>query len=90
MKVEKELALRIGIHLGDVVIEGDEVYGDGVNVASRLEPIAEPGGICISRPVYDQVESKLNLEYGYLGEQQVKNIAKPVRAYLLWPTGEVI
>ncbi|MCZ6729534.1 MAG: hypothetical protein O7C61_07470 [SAR324 cluster bacterium] len=72
---------RIGINLGDVVVKDEVIYGDGVNVAARLESLAEPGGICISRPVFDQVESKLNLDCEYLGEQQVKNIAKPVRAY---------
>ena len=78
---ERRMDFRIGINLGDVVVKDDAIYGDGVNVAARLESLAEPGGICISRPVYDQVESKLKLECEYLGEQQVKNIAKPVRAY---------
>ena len=78
---ERRMDFRIGINLGDVVVKDDVIYGDGVNVAARLEALAKPGGICISRPVFDQVESKLKLEYEYLGEQQVKNIAKPVRAY---------
>ena len=78
---DRRMDFRIGINLGDVVVKDDAIYGDGVNVAARLEALAEPGGICISRPVYDQVESKLNLECEYLGEQKVKNIAKPVRAY---------
>ncbi len=78
---DRRMDVRIGINLGDVVVKDDVIYGDGVNIAARLESLAEPGGICISRPVYDQVESKLNLECEYLGEQQVKNIAKPVRAY---------
>ena len=78
---DRRMDFRIGINLGDVVVKDDVIYGDGVNVAARLESLAEPGGICVSRPVYDQVESKLNLECEYLGEQQVKNIAKPVRAY---------
>ncbi len=78
---DRRMDFRIGINLGDVVVKDHVIYGDGVNVAARLESLAEPGGICISRPVYDQVESKLNLECEYLGEQQVKNIAKPVRAY---------
>ena len=77
----RRMDFRIGINLGEVMVKGDEIYGDGVNVAARLESLAEPGGICISRSAYDQVESKLNLECEYLGEQQVKNIAKPVRAY---------
>jgi len=78
---DRRMDFRIGINLGDVIVKDDVIYGDGVNVAARLESLTEPGGICISRPVYDQVESKLNLECEYLGEQQVKNIAKPVRAY---------
>ena len=78
---DRRMDFRIGINLGDVVVKDDVIYGDGVNVAARLEALAEPGGICISRPVHDQVESKLNLDYVYLGEQEVKNIAKPVRAY---------
>jgi TolB-like protein/class 3 adenylate cyclase/Tfp pilus assembly protein PilF len=78
---DRRMDFRIGINLGDVVVKDDVIYGDGVNVAARLESLAEPGGICISRPVHDQVESKLKLECEYLGEQEVKNIAKPVRAY---------
>ena len=81
----RRMDFRIGINLGDVVVKDDAIYGDGVNVAARLESLAEAGGICISRPVFDQVESKLNLECEYLGEQQVKNIAKPVRAYKVLP-----
>ena len=67
----------IGINLGDVVVKDDVIYGGGVNVAARLESLAEPGGIRISRLVYDQVESKLNLGCEYLGEQQVKTVAEP-------------
>jgi len=78
---ERRMDIRSGINLADVVVKDEVIYGDGVNVAARLESLAKPGGICISRPVYDQVESKVNLECEYLGEQQVKNIAKPVRAY---------
>ncbi len=78
---ERRMDFRIGINLGDVVVKDGVIYGDGVNIAARVEALAEPGGICISRPVFDQVESKLNLECEYLGEQKVKNIAKPVRAY---------
>ena len=78
---DRRMDFRIGINLGDVVVKDDAIYGDGVNVAARLEALAEPGGICISRNVHDQVKAKLNLEYEYLGEQQVKNIAEPVRAY---------
>src|SRR5262245_22009136 len=78
------MSFRIGINLGDVVVEGERIYGDGVNIAARLEGLAEGGGICISGSVYDQVENKvnfLNLRYEYIGEQTVKNIAKPVPVY---------
>ena len=75
------MQFRIGINLGDVIVEGDRLYGDGVNIAARLESLAVPGGICISGTVYDQVENKLALTYEYQGEQTVKNIAKPVRTY---------
>ena len=78
---DRRMDFRIGINLGDVVVKDDAIYGDGVNVAARLEALAEPGGICISRSGYDQVKNKLKLEFEYLGEQQVKNIAEPVRAY---------
>jgi TolB-like protein/class 3 adenylate cyclase/Tfp pilus assembly protein PilF len=77
----RRMLFRIGIHLGDITMEGDRVYGDGVNIAARLEGLAEPGGICISGVVHSQVHSKLNLQYRDLGEQQVKNIAEPVQVY---------
>jgi adenylate cyclase len=77
----RRMEFRIGINLGDVIVEGERIYGDGVNIAARLESLAEAGGICISGTVYDQVETKLALPYEYLGEQSVKNIVKPVRAY---------
>lgn len=80
----RRMEFRIGINLGDVVVEGERIYGDGVNIAARLEGLADGGGICLSGSVYDQVETKLtslNLGYEYLGEQTVKNIAKPVRVY---------
>ncbi len=78
---ERKMQYRIGINVGDVIVEGERLYGDGVNIAARLEGLAEPGGICISGTVYDQVENKLALSYTYVGEQEVKNIAKPVRVY---------
>ncbi len=78
---DRRMDFRIGVNLGDVIVKDDVIYGDGVNVAARLEALAEPGGVCISRPVHDQVKAKLKLEYEYLGEQEVKNIAEPVRAY---------
>ena len=77
----RRMDFRIGINLGDVVKEGDRIYGDGVNIAARIEGLAEPGGVCISRTAYDHVKNKLNLGYEYLGEQSVKNIAEPVRVY---------
>lgn len=81
MPLERRMMFRIGINLGDLVVEGDRIYGDGVNIAARLESIADPGGICISRTAYDQIEDKLPLGYEYLGEKTLKNIDKPIRAY---------
>ncbi len=78
---DRRMQFRIGVNLGDIVEEGKRIYGDGVNIAARMEGLAEGGGICISGTVYDSVESKMGLEYEYLGEQEVKNIDKPVRAY---------
>jgi adenylate cyclase len=78
---ERKMQFRIGVNLGDVIQEGERIYGDGVNIAARMEGLAEGGGICISGTVYDAIEAKLGLEYEYLGEQEVKNIDKPVRAY---------
>jgi len=77
----KRVEFRIGINLGDVIREGESIYGDGVNIAERVQSLADGGGICISGTAYDQVENKLELGYEYLGEQPVKNIAKPVRVY---------
>jgi adenylate cyclase len=77
----RQMQFRIGINLGDIVEEEGRIYGDGVNIASRVESLAEGGGICISGIVYDQIENKLNFKHEYLGEQKVKNIAKPVRVY---------
>jgi adenylate cyclase len=77
----RRMQFRIGINLGDVIEEGERIYGDGVNIAARLETLADPGGICVSKAAFDHIESKLPLGYEYLGEQTVKNIAKPVGAY---------
>jgi adenylate cyclase len=77
----RRMEFRIGINLGDVIEEGERIYGDGVNIAARLEGLAEAGGICISGSAYEQIENKLPLRYEYLGEHEVKNIAKPVRVY---------
>src|SRR5499426_1971793 len=77
----RKMEFRIGINLGDVIVEDGRLYGDGVNIAARLESLAEAGGICISGKVFEEVKSKLALTYEYQGEQTVKNIAKPVRVY---------
>jgi len=81
LPTDRRMEYRIGINLGDVMVDGASIYGDGVNIAARLESLAEAGGICISGTVYDHIENKLTLGYEYLGEQTVKNIAKPVRVY---------
>ena len=78
---DKRLEFRIGINIGDVVHDGDRIYGDGVNIAARIEGLADPGGVCVSRSAYDQIKKKLGFEYAYLGEQLVKNIDEPVRIY---------
>jgi TolB-like protein/class 3 adenylate cyclase/Tfp pilus assembly protein PilF len=78
---ERRMQFRVGIHLGDVAAEGGRIYGDGVNIAARLEALAEPGGICMSSEVHGQVQNRLDLGYEDLGEQSVKNIPKPVRVY---------
>src|SRR5229473_2025664 len=76
---ERRMEFRIGVNLGDVMVDGEQIYGDGVNVAARLESLAEPSGICISGSVHEQVRNKLALAYQDLGAQKVKNIAEPVR-----------
>jgi adenylate cyclase len=81
MPDDQRTKFRIGINLGDVIAEEHDIFGDGVNVAARLEALAEPGGICVSRVVRDQIRDKLDLAFDDMGEQQVKNIARPVRAY---------
>src|SRR3984893_8141359 len=78
---ERRMEFRIGVNLGDVMVDGAQIYGDGVNVAARLENLAEPGGICISSTVHEQVRDKLALIYEDAGEQEVKNIARPVRVW---------
>ena len=79
--LERQLQFRIGINVGDIIIEGEDIFGDGVNVAARLQGLAEPGGICVSRVVRDQVLDKLSFAFEELGPQQVKNIARPVEVY---------
>ncbi len=78
---DRRITYRIGINIGDIIVEGDDIYGDGVNIAARLVGLAEPGGICVARNVYNQVEAKVGLASEDPGEREVKNIAKPVRAY---------
>jgi len=80
---EEKMLFRMGINLGDVIVQGDDLLGDGVNVAARIQTSTEPGGICISGSVYDQIQNKLSLEFKLLGEQVYKNIAKPVRTYTI-------
>jgi adenylate cyclase len=82
---DKRLTFRIGINVGDIIIDADDIFGDGVNVAARLETLCEPGGVCISRAARDQVRDKLPIAFKDLGEQTVKNIARPVRAFALGP-----
>lgn len=77
----RKMLFRIGINLGDVIEQDDRIYGDGVNIAARLESLAEPGGVCLSRTAFDQVEDKLPLGYEYMGAKNVKNISRPLRAY---------
>jgi adenylate cyclase len=81
-----KMEYRIGVNLGDVVIDKDRLYGDGVNIAARIERLAEPGGIAISGTVFDQVENKVPLDYQYLGEKTLKNIMKPIRVYRIKQT----
>ena len=78
---EGRIELRIGINLGDVIVEGDDLYGDGVNIAAGIEALADPGGVFVSNTVHDQVRDRLPFVFEDLGEQQVKNIARPVRVY---------
>jgi adenylate cyclase len=87
LPLERRMEFRIGVNLGDVMVEGEQLYGDGINVASRLESLAEAGGICISNTVHDQVSTKLALVYEDIGEQTVKNIANPVRVYRVLQDG---
>ena len=88
MAEERRIRFRIGVNLGDVIVEEHDIFGDGVNVAARLEGLAEPGGICVSRMVRDQIRDKLDFAFEDLGEQSVKNIARPVRVYALRPEGQ--
>jgi adenylate cyclase len=80
---DRRIRFRVGINLGDIIVDGDDIFGDGVNVAARLEALAEPGGLCISRMVRDEIRDKLPLAFNDMGEQSVKNIARPLRVYAL-------
>src|SRR6266566_5535556 len=77
----RRIEFRMGINVGDIIIEDGDIFGDGVNIASRLEALAEPGGICVSASAHDQVRDRLDIAFDDLGEQQVKNIVRPVRVY---------
>src|SRR5215813_12403698 len=84
---EKRIEFRVGINLGDIIIDGDDILGDGVNIAARLEGIADPGNICISDDAYRHVRGKVDVPFEDAGEQFLKNIARPVRAYRIWISG---
>ena len=90
LPLDRRMEYRIGINLGDVMVDGESIYGDGVNIASRLESLADAGGICISGTVYDHVKNKLPLGYEYRGEQTVKNISEPVRVYRVMMEPEAV
>jgi adenylate cyclase len=77
----EQMRFRIGIHVGDIIVQGDDLFGDAVNIAARLETLAEPGGVCVSGSVQDHIGTKLPLSFTHLGDQQAKNIAQPIRAY---------
>ena len=81
MPEDRRIAFRIGVNIGDIIIDGDDIFGDGVNVAARLQELADPGGVCVSDFVQQQVRGKLEVGLADIGEQQVKNIARPVRAW---------
>jgi adenylate cyclase len=87
---DTRLQFRIGLNLGDVIVEGDDLYGDGINIAARLEAQAEPGGICISSDAYRQAKGKIEVEFEDLGEQEFKNVAEPVRVYRINSKGGAI
>src|SRR5271165_5709581 len=87
VRVDNRIELRIGINLGDVIVEGDDLYGDGVNIAARIEALADAGGVFVSNTVHDHVRDRLPFVFEDLGEQQVKNIARPVRVYRVRDTG---
>jgi class 3 adenylate cyclase len=81
LPADRRMEFRIGINLGDVMVDGEQIYGDGVNIAARLESLADAGGVCISGTVHEHIKNKMSLQYEDLGEQAVKNIAEPVRVW---------
>src|SRR5215469_2834674 len=87
LPADKRIDLRVGINMGDIVVEDGDIFGDGVNVAARLEGLAEPGGICVSARVREDAAGKIELAFRDMGEQQLKNIARPVRTYGWRPKG---
>src|SRR5215472_13903252 len=87
---DRRVRLRMGINLGDVMVEGSDLYGDGVNIAARLESLADPGSIFVSRTVVNHVRGKVKVEFEDLGDKQLKNIAEPVRAYRIQAGGSVV
>jgi formylglycine-generating enzyme required for sulfatase activity/class 3 adenylate cyclase len=84
---DRRITYRVGINIGDIIVDGDDIYGDGVNVAARLEGLAEPSGICVARNVFNQVKNKVDLSFEDLGEKKIKNIKEPVRVYRVLPFG---
>ena len=86
VRSDRRMEWRIGIHLGDVLVEGDDILGDGVNIAARLEGIAEPGGICISEDAFRQVRGKVDAQFTDIGEPSLKNITRPLRVYRVGPS----
>src|SRR6478752_3598917 len=87
---EQRIEFRIGLNVGDIIIDDKDIYGDGVNIAARLEGLAAPGGICVSRVVRDQVRDKLDFSFEDMGEQQVKNIARPIRTHRILLTSATV
>jgi len=85
---DRKMPFRIGVNLGDVIVDGERIYGDGVNIAARLEGLADAGGICLSGSAYDQIQTKLAFGGEFVGEKQVKNIATPIRVYKIWSDPE--
>jgi adenylate cyclase len=83
----RRIALRIGINVGDIITDEGDIYGDGVNIAARIKPLAEPGTVCLSDSAYQQIKGKLSLDVADMGEQQLKNIERPVRVYRVHPDG---